>query len=274
VLRARSSYANGPTLEATLRSLHGVSFRQVSRQVPSDSPRRWRDVKTVLGKSPRSPILRERSAEEISKATAVKMDNETLPDKSMSLLSFPLILFLFPSPSASPFPVTSRYFSHDGRRRPGRHNVCVSTRNGVYKSQSLRARYPTGKGTRGPRANTREKRRMVPLWPFLPSLFRPPWPPRDAASGASHLSATIVSALVHGYVSTTLFHFVIFVFRPIVACRSSSPLLASRHSRTPLHPLAASSRVVVAAALVFLASRSERAERFSAPTRRSTLVAF
>lgn len=57
--------------------------------------------------------------------------------------------------------------------------------------------------------------------------------PRDAASGASHLSATIVSALVHDYVSTTLFRFVIFVFRPIVACQFSllSAILPRRHSR-------------------------------------------
>lgn len=61
-------------------------------------------------------------------------------------------------------------------------------------------------------------------------------PPRDAASGASHLSATIVSALVHGYVSTTLFRFVIFVFRPIVACQFSllSAVLPRRRSRFTL----------------------------------------
>ena len=46
---------------------------------------------------------------------------------------------------------------------------------------------------------------------------------RGSASGASHLSATIVSALVHDYVSSTLFRFVIFVFRPIVACQLSPP---------------------------------------------------
>lgn len=44
---------------------------------------------------------------------------------------------------------------------------------------------------------------------------------RGGASGASHLSATIVSALVHRYVTSTLFRFVIFVFRPIVACQLS-----------------------------------------------------
>jgi hypothetical protein len=106
---------------------------------------------------------------------------------------------------------------------------------------------------------TREREgRWSPHDPSFPrSSFRSPWPPRDAASGASHLSATIVSALVHGYVSTTLFRFVIFVFRPIVACRSSSPLLAPpRRSATPPRPLAASSRAVVAAALVFLALRA------------------
>lgn len=68
-------------------------------------------------------------------------------------------------------------------------------------------------------------------------------PPRDAASGASHLSATIVSALVHGYVSTTLFRFVIFVFRPIVACQFS--LLCAIPRSSP----------VIVTALVFLASR-------------------
>lgn len=46
---------------------------------------------------------------------------------------------------------------------------------------------------------------------------------RGSASGASHLPATIVSALVHDYVSSTLFRFVIFVFRPIVACQLPHP---------------------------------------------------
>lgn len=52
---------------------------------------------------------------------------------------------------------------------------------------------------------------------------------RGGASGASHLSATIVSALVHDYVSSTLFRFVIFVFRPTVACQLS-PLPPSYYS--------------------------------------------
>lgn len=70
--------------------------------------------------------------------------------------------------------------------------------------------------------------------PLSPPLFVPiAGPPRDAASGASHLSATIVSALVHGYVSTTLFRFVIFVFRPIVACQLSHLHARSRRPSPP-----------------------------------------
>lgn len=60
---------------------------------------------------------------------------------------------------------------------------------------------------------------------------------RGGASGASHLPATIVSALVHDYVSSTLFRFVIFVFRPTVACQlcpqrpPSSPDIVCFHAR-------------------------------------------
>lgn len=85
-------------------------------------------------------------------------------------------------------------------------------------------------------------------WGGAPFLVPITVPPRDAASGASHLSATIVSALVHGYVSTTLFRFVIFVFRPIVACQFSLLRAIPR-----LFP--------AATGLVFLASRFS-SERF------------